>query len=315
VASRTAVHHPRPVATTEDVRLEHGSARRTRFAPAPTGFLHLGHVANAIWVWGAATLTGAGVLLRIEDHDRQRSRVEWDEAIRDDLAWLGFRPDDGTVRQSDPDAAAAYRAALDGLAAAGLVYRCGCTRSTFATWARTHGRDWTGPGCPGACRTRALPDDLATSLRVALGEGQERFTDLLLGRQTGEPSSTGDLVVRDREHNWTYGFAVVVDDIRQGVDLIVRGEDLLTETARQIRLGALLGRDAPPRYLHHPLIRKPSGEKLSKSDGATGVRDLRRADRTADEVIREAASLGAAPDGVLAAALGRRRPAGQEVAG
>ena len=89
--------------------------------------------------------------------------------------------------------------------------------------------------------------------------------------------ATGDLIVRDRAGNWTYGFAVVVDDQRQGVDLVIRGEDLLPDTARQVRLGRLLGREVPPRFLHHPLVRKSSGAKLSKSDGDTGIRDLRAA--------------------------------------
>jgi glutamyl-tRNA synthetase/glutamyl-Q tRNA(Asp) synthetase len=275
---------------------------RTRYAPAPTGFLHLGHVANALWVWGTAGLSGAEVLLRIEDHDRQRSRAAFAEALLEDLRWLGFAADAGPVRQTDPEARAAYEAALARLSDDGLVYRCGCTRSTFAAWAQEHGRDRTGPGCPGACRTRALPGDAATSLRVALGAATERFDDALLGRQTGDPSAHGDLIVRDREANWSYGFAVVVDDLRQGVDLVIRGEDLLPETARQIRLARLLGRPSPPRFVHHPLIHKPSGAKLSKSDGDTGVRDLRAAGWTPEAVRAEAARLATIPDRIVRAA-------------
>ncbi len=259
-------------------------------------------MANALWVWGAAGLAGASVLLRIEDHDRERSRVTFDAALREDLAWLGFAADEGPVRQTDPDARAAEVAALERLSGAGLVYRCGCSRSTFAAWAREHGREWSGAGCPGACRTRVLPGDAATSLRVALGEGAETFDDLLVGRQVGDPSAMGDLVVRDRSGNWTYGFAVVVDDLRQDVDLVVRGEDLLPDTARQIRLGRLLGRDEPPRFLHQPLIRKPSGAKLSKSDGDTGVRELRAAGRSPAEVRDEAARRGLVPAEIRVAA-------------
>jgi glutamyl/glutaminyl-tRNA synthetase len=270
-------------------------ARRTRFAPAPTGFLHLGHVANALWVWGAARQARARVLLRIEDHDRQRSRAAFDAAILEDLAWLGFVADDGPARQTDPDALAAFDGALARLTAEDLVYRCACTRSTFAAWARDHGRDWTGPGCPGACRRRTLPGDAATSLRVALGAGTESFDDLLLGPQSGEPAAAGDLIVRDRADNWTYGFAVVVDDLRQDVDLVVRGEDLLSDAGRQIRIGRLLGRDEPPRFLHHPLVRKASGAKLSKSDGDTGVRELRAEGWMPEQVRAEAARLGGVP--------------------
>ena len=279
-------------------------SRRTRFAPAPTGYLHLGHVANALWVWGAARLAGAEVLLRIEDHDRQRSRAAYDAAVIEDLAWLGFAADGGPVRQTDADAVAAYESARDALAAAGLVYACDCTRSTFGAWTRDHGRGhpWTGPGCPGGCRARALPEDAGTSLRVALGGGEERFDDLRLGPRTGDPSAPGDLVIRDRERNWSYGFAVVVDDLRHGIDLVVRGEDLLPETPRQIRLRRLLGRPEPPRFLHHPLIRKPSGAKLSKSDGDTGVRDLRAAGWQPARLREEAARLAEIPARIVGAA-------------
>jgi glutamyl-tRNA synthetase/glutamyl-Q tRNA(Asp) synthetase len=289
--SRSAAR--RSPATTADRVLP---AARTRFAPAPTGFLHLGHVANALWVWGAARRAGASVLLRIEDHDRGRSREAFLAAIIEDLDWLGFVADEGPVRQTTADAVGAYEAALARLTADGLVYRCSCTRSTFAAWARDHGDSWSGPGCPGACRTRVLPGDAVTSLRVALGEGTESFDDLFRGPQTGSPPEDGDLVARDRAGNWTYGFAVVVDDLRQSIDLVVRGDDLLADTARQIRLARLLGRGTPPRFLHHPLIRKSSGAKLSKSDGDTGVRDLRAAGWSPAQVRREAAALGLMPD-------------------
>jgi glutamyl-tRNA synthetase/glutamyl-Q tRNA(Asp) synthetase len=290
----------------DDGALTISPATRTRFAPAPTGFLHLGHVANALWVWGVAALAGAEVLLRIEDHDRQRSHAAYAGAILEDLAWLGFAADGGPVAQTTPDALAAYAAALDRLAAADLVYRCDCTRTTVAAWVREHGRAWAGPGCPGACRARALPADAGTSLRVALGGGTERYDDLLLGPRSGDPSAAGDLVVRDREANWTYGFAVVVDDVRQGVDLVIRGADLVPETARQVRLGRLLGRSSPPRFLHHPLIHKPSGAKLSKADGDSGVRDLRAAGRSAADVREDAARQAGVPAAVVAAAAAGR---------
>src|SRR4029079_13021918 len=108
---------------------------------------------------------------------------------------------------------------------------------------RREGSCCTGPVCGGACRRRALPGDAPTSLRVALGAGEERFDDLRLGPRRGGPVATRDLVVRDREGHWTYPFAVVVDDLRQAVDLVVRGEDLVDDTPRQIRLARLLGRE------------------------------------------------------------------------
>ncbi|MGZ8437671.1 MAG: glutamate--tRNA ligase family protein, partial [Candidatus Limnocylindrales bacterium] len=251
----------------------------TRFAPAPTGYLHLGHVANAIYVWGLAAASGSKVLLRIEDHDRERSRAVYETAIVDDLAWLGFVPDAGLVRQGDDSSP--YLAAVEHLRAAGLVYACDCTRSTFASWAANHGVPWRGPGCPGGCRDRSLPDDPWLTLRVALGEGRETWVDRMLGPQSGQVTIAGDVPIRDREGNWTYALCVVVDDSRQSISLVIRGEDLATATPSQIRLARLLGRAVPPVFLHHGLLMKSATQKLSKSDGDTGIADLRGAGWTA----------------------------------
>jgi glutamyl-Q tRNA(Asp) synthetase len=262
-----------------------GRSVRTRFAPAPTGYLHLGHVANAIHVWGMARAAGASVLLRIEDHDRQRCRGPFDTAILEDLAWLGFVPDAGPVRQSDDDAP--YDAALADLRRAGLAYGCDCTRATFAAWTEAAGRPWRGVGCPGGCRERGAAE---ITIRAALGAGTETWMDRLVGPCSGDAVPAGDPVIRDRHGNWTYGFAVVVDDARHGVDLVVRGRDLLDATPMQIRLATRLGRAVPPVFAHHPLIRRPDGRKLSKVDGATAVRDLRQSGRRPEDVIGEAAA-------------------------
>jgi glutamyl-Q tRNA(Asp) synthetase len=263
-----------------------GGFEGTRFAPAPTGYLHLGHVANAVWTWGVARSAGARVLLRIEDHDRQRCRPEFDTALLEDLAWLGFTPDAGPVRQSDADAQPAYADPCERLRADGLVYGCDCTRSTFAEWARTAGGpSWTGPGCPGGCRERGVEGPV---LRVDLGGGSESWPDLALGASDGPVAPAGDLAIRDRHGNWTYGFCVVVDDLRQEIDLVVRGADLMEATPTQIRLARILGRSSPPTFLHHPLVRRPDGSKLSKSAGDTGVRDLRAAGVSAADVIDRA---------------------------
>lgn len=260
----------------------------TRFAPAPTGYLHLGHAANAIWVWGLAALTDSRVLLRIEDHDRERCRPEYDAAILDDLAWLGFVADQGPVRQNE--STAVYTSELERLRDDGLVYVCDCTRSTYAGWAAEHGRAWRGPGCPGGCPGRDLEDGGEVTIRVTLGAGDEHWDDLLLGPQAGDPSAAGDLAIRDRHGNWTYSFAVVADDLRQSISVVVRGEDLALATPAQIRLGRLLGRPEPATFAHHPLIRKPSGAKLSKADGDTSIRDLRAAGQQPADVIGAAAS-------------------------
>jgi glutamyl/glutaminyl-tRNA synthetase len=255
----------------------------TRFAPAPTGHLHLGHVANAIYVWAVARATGGRVLLRIEDHDRQRSRPEYDRALLEDLAWLGFGADEGPVRQSDDDAA--YRIALGRLQDEGLVYACTCSRVTMA--------GWSGSGCAGNCRALAVEDRPGIALRVALGNGDEAWTDLLAGRCMAPVAPAGDPPIRDRHGNWTYAFAVVVDDLRQGVEIVVRGADLLEATAPQVRLARALGRDEPPRFLHHPLIRRPDGAKLSKAERDTSIRELRADGARAEQLIgRAAAAVG-----------------------
>jgi glutamyl/glutaminyl-tRNA synthetase len=270
----------------------------TRFAPAPTGRLHLGHLANAIFVWGLARRAGGRVLLRIEDHDRQRCRPEFEAALLDDLDRLGIEADEPSTddlrrgrspyRQSDNGPL--YAAAVDRLRDAGLAYACDCTRSTFAAWRSTHRASWSGPGCPGGCRARALPLAPGLGIRVALGDGDEAWDDALRGSSSGPVATAGDLLARDRNGNWTYALCVVVDDLRHGVDLVVRGEDLLDATAPQIRLGRLLGRVAPPRFAHHPLIRRPDGSKLSKADGATAVGARLDAGTSPGELLGEAAS-------------------------
>ena len=255
-------------------------------------------MANAIWVWGLAAATGSRVLLRIEDHDRERSRAAYDAAILEDLHWLGFESDTEPVRQREhPEP---YAAAIDLLRMHRLIYACDCTRATFAGWASRHGGRWRGPGCPGGCRDRGLPEDDDLTLRMVLGSGPEPWEDRIIGHRTGDPSIGGDPPVRDRNGNWTYGFAVVVDDLRQSITLVVRGEDLADATPAQIRLARLLGRRMPPVFAHHPLIHKPGGAKLSKADGDTGVRELRVAGLRPDDVIGAAATaIGLLP---------RRRP-------
>jgi glutamyl-Q tRNA(Asp) synthetase len=280
----------------------------SRFAPAPTGFLHLGHVVNAAFVWRETRARGGRVLLRIEDHDRQRSRREYEAEILDDLAWLGFAADEPPVRQSERGDI--YENALEGLRRQGLVYACNCSRADLTRELSGVGAPFQGARVgpperprlqpaenaelryPGTCRGRGLTEGPGLGIRVRLDDTVERFVDLRHGPQAQQPSAQcGDLLVKDRDGNWTYQFAATVDDVVQGVTLVVRGDDLLASTGRQIQLARLLGRGEPPQFLHHPLIMKSAGQKLSKSDRDSGIRELRAMGWTPRQVIEHAMHL------------------------
>jgi glutamyl/glutaminyl-tRNA synthetase len=260
---------------------------KTRFAPSPTGHLHLGHVVNAIYVWGIAAARQAEVILRIEDHDRIRCRPEYERSILDDLGWLGFTPPEPPLtRQSERDAI--YRAALDRLRQTFGVYACDCSRQALRRRQRGGLRD--DERYDGYCRTRGLAEMPGRGLRVEMPSEE----------------ASGDLLIRDRDGHWTYQFAVTVDDMEQRITLVIRGTDLLSSTSRQLQLARMLGRPDVPEFIHHALITKPGGEKLSKGAGDTGIRSLRDRGVTAAEVIGRAAAavgLSAQPRPVPAAAV------------
>ncbi len=259
---------------------------RTRFAPSPTGYLHLGHVVNAVYVWGLTAHLGGRVLLRYETHDRIRSRAEYVQAIADDLDWLGFHADEGPVDQADDGR---YAGALAGLTEAGHVYACACSRKD---WAEPDGGAALAGVYDGRCRDRGLADGPGRSLRLRVQPGAEAFEDGrgVLHRQ--EPARlNGDVILRDRDGQWSYHLAVTVDDRDQGIDLVVRGEDLLDATGVQLQLARRLGRTRPPVFLHHALVMAGPGRKLSKSSRDSGVRDLRAAGASPAEVIGRALHL------------------------
>jgi glutamyl-tRNA synthetase/glutamyl-Q tRNA(Asp) synthetase len=276
------------------------SAWRTRFAPAPTGYLHLGHLVNALYVWGIARAFGGRVLLRVEDHDRTRCRPEYEHALLDDLDWLGFMPDEfpsasfraagasHPSRQSDNGDR--YARALAELQDRGLVFPCDCTRRSIA--GASPRREGEEVRYPGTCRDRHLDGDEILARRIRIDPGVEAFEDLRLGMFADDPSTQcGDVLARDRHGGWTYQFAVTVDDFEQEVDVIIRGEDLLASTARQRRMARLLGRTTLPLVLHHPLLVHDGGAKLSKALGDTALRERRAAGTRADQLIGEAAFL------------------------
>lgn len=247
-----------------------------------------------LYVWGIAGLLRGKVLLRVEDHDRQRCRARFEEALRGDMEWLGFHAANrltaarSSYRQSD--AGAAYEAAADTLRRDHQVYRCRCSRRQLAASAEVSA---SGERVyPGTCRGARHAADAPHGLRVAWAADAppEEFADGLLGAQCQRPErQCGDPLIQDRFGNWTYQFAVTVDDWRHGVNVVVRGSDLLDSTGRQIRLGRMLGRDVPALYFHHPLVSDSGGVKLSKKQRATPIRELREAGMAPAEVLGAAA--------------------------
>lgn len=247
-----------------------------------------------LYVWGIGEILDGEVLLRIEDHDRQRSQRRYERELLRDLEWLGFEPVNGladessSYRQSDCDEAFAH--ALRRLERGYRVYRCVCTRRELAAA--------TGPETlgerpyPGTCRNAGHPASQPHGLRLAWepDAAAEAFTDGLLGPQRQEPrEQCGDLLLRDRHGNWSYQFSVTVDDLRHGVDFVVRGEDLLQSTGRQLRLGGMLGAVRQPVFYHHPLVRDAQGAKLGKRQGSPSVSDLRQQGICATTVLGKAA--------------------------
>jgi glutamyl-Q tRNA(Asp) synthetase len=271
---------------------------RTRFAPSPTGYLHLGHVVNALYVWKIARALQGKVILRLENHDLTRCKPEFEAALLEDLEWLGFIPDEGMpaefraglsdYRQSD--CSAHYLSSLEKLQAQGLVYACDCSRKRIL--ARTQQVDLEELRYDGHCRDLGLKDGPGMTLRLRVPDLWIEFEDVLLGKQVQYPGQEiGDFALRDNHGHWTYQFAVVVDDIRHRINLIVRGMDILTSTGRQIILAELLGQVNRPIYLHHPLLVDAHGRKLSKRDFATDIHQRKMAGESAESLILEAVRL------------------------
>ena len=251
----------------------------TRFAPSPTGALHLGHAFSAVRAHDLARAAGGRFLLRIEDIDPGRVREAHVAGILADLRWLGLAWDGPVIRQSGR--MPLYAAALDRLRAMGLLYACFCTRAEIAASASApHG---AAPLYPGLCRP--LPDDAARraatphawridmAKAVALA-GPLAWRDATAGIVTACPESAGDVVLARKDAPVSYHLAVTVDDAAQGVSDVVRGEDLFAATHVHRLLQALLGLPTP-LYHHHPLLRDAAGRRLAKRDGARSLRACR----------------------------------------
>ena len=269
----------------------------TRFAPSPTGFLHLGHGFSAFVAHQYAARNGGQFLLRIEDIDHTRARPEFVDAIPEDLAWLGLDWQPEIRRQSEH--LDAYQRALDNLRDRGLAYPCFCSRKDIRSGNPANGHD--GLIYPGTCRTlspaaraekleQSSAGDIAPpawrlNLQAALSEtGPIHWTDLVAGPQHWDGTGWGDVIVARRDIGTSYHIAVTTDDALQGITDIVRGQDLFHSTHIHRVLQILL--DLPePRYLHHPLLMGDDGRRLAKSHASRPLREYRQEGTSARDLI------------------------------
>jgi glutamyl-Q tRNA(Asp) synthetase len=268
----------------------------TRFAPSPTGLLHLGHAHAALLAWRRAREAGGRFLLRLEDIDTTRCRAEFADAILADLAWLGLDWD-GEVRVQSRHFAE-YRAALDRLQEIGLLYPCFCTRSEIEAEIRRAGQAPHGPEgqlYPGTCRgldaaerARRIAAGAPYALRLDVGAAVARSGSLFwedeeAGCVEAQPLAHGDVVLARKEMPASYHLAVTLDDALQGVTLVTRGEDLFSATHIHRLLQAQL--DLPvPRWHHHPLLTDETGRRFAKRDRSLTLAALREAGRSPQEV-------------------------------
>ncbi|CAA7627469.1 tRNA glutamyl-Q(34) synthetase GluQRS [Magnetospirillum sp. SS-4] len=273
----------------------------TRFAPSPTGELHLGHAHSALFAHGEAMRAGGRFLLRIEDIDQSRCRPEFADSILADLAWLGLDWEKPVRRQSDhfDD----YRAALERLEAAGLLYPCFCTRKDIVQAGNApHGPD--GPVYPGICRPLSaaerhdrIQSGIAYALRLDMTAATERvgalnWHDRAAGWVEARPDLFGDVVLARKDTPTSYHLAVTVDDAAQGVTLVTRGEDLFAATHVHRLLQALLGLPVPD-HAHHRLLTDAEGRRYAKRDRSLTLRALREAGASPARV-RDMAGMGEA---------------------
>jgi glutamyl-tRNA synthetase len=295
---------------------------RGRFAPSPTGPLHLGNARTALLAWLAARAAGGRLVMRVEDLDRPRVRAGLEARILEELRWLGLGWDEGPelggrlgpYRQSERGDR--YHAALGRLRQAGHAYPCFCSRAEVAAASQApHGPADDGPRYPGTCRDLPAAEvarrwaQRAPAWRFRVAPGPVAFLDAIHGQCEFDVSAaTGDFVVMRADGIAAYQLAVVVDDAAMSISDVVRGDDLLPSTARQLLLYLALGLEAP-RFAHVPLVVGEDGERLAKRHGARSLGELREAGVAAEAVVGLlAASCGLAP-------AGTRCPAAELVSG
>ncbi len=257
---------------------------RGRFAPSPTGRLHLGNAKSALLGWLSARAQGGAFLLRIEDLDPDRSKREFVELIYRDLEYLGLDWNGPVVFQSQRQEA--YQAALEKLLASGRAYPCACSRADIARLASAPHAGEEGPSYPGTCRGGAqLKAGRPPSYRFRVAPGVVTFEDAVVGTYSQDvDAAVGDFVLQRHDGVASYQLAVVVDDAYSGITEVLRAEDLLASTPRQIQLNEALGFSIP-RYAHVPLLLGKDGGRLAKREGAVTVSAFREAGVPAERIV------------------------------
>jgi len=264
---------------------------RTRFAPSPTGVLHIGGARTALFNWLLSRRYGGAFVLRIEDTDTERSTRESIDQIIEAMSWLGLEADEGPFRQTDR--LDRYRTVARQLLDAGLAYRCYCSREELAAMRKDQRSQGLKPRYDGRCRMRTdLVPGVDAVVRFKTPEvGLVRVRDLIRGEVTFDNSELDDLVIVRSDGVPTYNFSVVVDDSDMGITHVVRGDDHLNNTPRQINILNALGLRLP-EYAHVPMILGPDGSRLSKRHGAVNVTDYREAGYLPEAVLNYMVRLG-----------------------
>jgi glutamyl-tRNA synthetase len=277
---------------------------RVRFAPSPTGYLHIGGSRTALLNWLYARHTGGSYVLRIEDTDRERSKQEFLDAILEDMSWLGLDWDEGPLKGGDygpylqSERGDSYGPHVESLLAEGHAYQCFCTQEELDE-RRSRGTAADG-GWIYDRKCLALPDEERSSMlaegrphaiRFRVPEGRTVFEDMVLGEVEFDNTELDDLVIVRADGTPTYNFAVVVDDLGMGITHVIRGQDHISNTPRQILIWQALGHE-PPVFGHQPLVLAPDKQVMSKRRGAIAIREYRRRGYVPEAVVNYMALLG-----------------------
>ncbi len=256
-----------------------------RFAPSPSGPLHVGNLRTAIIAWLAARAANGRFLLRIEDLDAERSKPQHERSQLTDLAGIGIDWDEGPIRQSER--LARYAEVIDGLIAEGATFECFCTRREIAEATMAPNEGAAERPYPGTCRDLTTPERAhkrlvrPPAIRLRADGERVEWHDLVLGPMSG---TSDDVVIRRNDDAPAYNLAVVVDDHDSGVTQVVRGDDIAPSTPRQVAIARRLGY-AMPKYGHVPLVRGPDGTRLAKRHGAVTLDELGHAGHDIDDIV------------------------------